>query len=504
MATPLTPSPPNPQPAQAESRHGARTAISAGLIAVAAAAAVTTTPGIALAQDDTLAQDNAWATDLIEVPAAWETTKGDGVTVAVMDTGINKHPFFEGRDILPGYTVFSDEEDAWNDLDGHGSAVAAGVLMTAPEATILPVRLDSGDAGFGGALGDAEFDAFRWAVDNGADVLVVPWSIVGERDSFTGEHLETLQYVIDKGAIIVASSGNDPSRDVMYPGFVPGVLTVTGTDSSGEVWFDNTTVGPEVEVAAPADAMVAPVPQDSASGNSELYVDVTGGTSMGAGLVGGVAALTWSAHPDLDASNVIQRLIQTSGDGDGSRNDDSGYGLVNADQAVNAEGVETVEENPLGYPMGEAGASGATPDDEATDSAEEETGPGTSSAGPSAVGAEGSKESNLSTVIVIAAAVVLVGAAIAVWLVLRGRGRKSAAAAQPGAFDSGAPTGYQPPPTPQQQYGPPQGGPQPGYGAPPPGQQGYSSPPRGQQGYNQPPAGEQQSPPWRPGDPNRR
>ena len=208
---------------------------------------------------------------------------------------------------------------------------------------------------------------------------------------------------------------------------VPGVVAVTGTDRSGNIWYENTTTGPEVAFAAPADEMTAPVPQDSALGNTELYADVVGGTSMGSGIVGGVAALTWAAHPDLDANNVIQRMIQTAGDGSGTKSEDAGYGLVNADQAVHAEGIETVEENPLGYPMGEPGASGATPDDTFRLGRSEA---GAESAGPSSTAAEGSKESNLSTIIVVAAAVVLVGAAIAVWLVLRGRGRKAAVAAE--------------------------------------------------------------------------
>jgi membrane-anchored mycosin MYCP len=481
--------------------------LGAGLAAAATAAVIAATPGAALAQDDTYAADNAWVPEQVQAPAAWETTKGKGITVAVMDTGISDHPFFDDKDILPGYSGFSDEQDGRNDTDGHGSAVAAGVLLAAPEATIMPVRLDAGATDFGGAMGSKEWEAFRWAADNGADILVIPWGLSGADSSFTGEYVEVLQYVIDKGAIVIAGAGNDPASEVSYPANVPGVVAVTGTDRNGDVWRENLTTGPEVALAGPADEMTAPVPQGEALGNTELYADVVGGTSMGSGVVGGVAALTWAAHPDLDASNVIQRMLQTAGDGSGSRSDDAGYGLVNADQAVHAEGIEEVSENPLGYPMGEAGASGATPDDGATEEPAETGAAGESSGGPAAGGAEANKESNLSTIIVVAAAVVLIGAAIAVWLVLRGRGRKSAAAAeQPGAFNpNGGPVqgGYQQPPAMQQQYGgPPVGGGQ-GYGGPPPGPQGYSSPPRSQQGFNPPPAGPDQGQPWRPNDPNR-
>lgn len=500
MATPLTP--PLTRPPQLTSGRSRRAAMGAGFVALAAMAVIAAAPGTALAQDTTLNEDNAWAVEQVQAPAAWETTKGEGITVAVMDTGINEHPFFEDKDVLPGYTFLSDETDAWNDSDGHGSAVAAAVLLVAPETTILPVRLDTGQSDFGGVLGETQLEAFRWAVDNGADVLVVPWGISGV--GFDGEYLEVLQYAIDKGAVIIASAGNNPDEPVNYPGFVEGVVTVTGTNQSGDIWLENTTVGPEVEVAAPADLMTAPVPQFGTLGDgTELYTEVYGGTSMGAGFAGGVAALTWAAHPDLDASNVIQRMMFTAGDGSGNRDEEAGYGLLNADQAVHAEGIEAVEENPLGYPMGEAGASGATPDEE-TSSAAPEAEAGAESAGPS-VGAKGQKESNLSTIIVIAAAGVLVAAAIVVWLVLRGRGRKTSAA-QPEPFGPGSgpdQSGYQQVAPATQQYGASPGGGQQHYGGPPPGSQGYSSPPPSQ-GFNQPGGAGEPSPPWQPSDPNRR
>jgi hypothetical protein len=433
----------------------------------------------------------------VQTQGAWETTQGEGVTVAVIDTGVGEHPVFEGKDVQPGFSVYSDEPDGRLDSEGHGTAIAAGVLLVAPKATIMPVRFYTGvEVGFAGTWGEGEREAFRKAVDDGADILVLPWSLDGISELSEAD-LEPFQYAIDKGAVIVASAGNDPDSEVTVPAAIPGVVAVTGTDRSGNVMSAQVTTGPDVALAGPADLMTVPLPQTTSLGDSELYGEVYGGTSMAGAFVAGVAALTRSAHSDLDASNVIQRILQTAGEGSGTSNEDTGYGLVNADQAVNAEGIETVEENPLGYPLGEPGASGATPDDDSSEGSE----PGAESDGPS-VAAEGNKESNLSTIIVVAAAVVLVGAAIAVWLVLRGRGRKVAAATETGAF-SPAPGGFQQPVAPQQQYGPPMGGGQ-AYGGPPPSQQGYSSPPRGQQGFNPPPgSGEAGAAPWRPSDPNR-
>ena len=107
-------------------------------------------------------------------------------------------------------------------------------------------------------------------------------------------------------------------------------------------------------------------------------------------------------------------------------------GLVNADQAVHSDVIEPVEENPLGYPMGEAGASGVTPM-----TPRQKMRPSVARNLPARhLLMSGTKESNLLTIIVVAAAAVLVGAAIAVWLVFRGRGRKRRAA-ETGAFNPG-------------------------------------------------------------------
>ncbi|WP_168801461.1 S8 family serine peptidase [Glycomyces buryatensis] len=507
-----------------------RRAIGAGLGALALAGAIVATPSAALAQDD-LAAANAWVTDQIQADGAWATTRGEGVTVAVVDTGVGEHPFFEDKDILPGYTTFSEEGegDAWNDTDGHGSSVIAGVLYTAPEATILPVRIATSweiEGLTGGAGGQTDIDAIKWAVDNGADVVAFPWGIIsgaGPDEAI----LEVFQYALDQGVVMVASAGNDPDLEpVPFPASIPGVVAVSGADQSGDSW-DLSTTGPEVVVAAPADEMTHPIPQGEEVGwgddsSAPTTESGEGGTSLGAGIVSGVVALTLAADSNLDGNNAINRLIQTAGDGSGENHtEELGYGLVNADQAVNAEGIETVDENPLGYPLGAPSASG---EGEGEDTESED---GSNAGEPSAAAADEDSDSGLSAIIVVAAAVVLIGAAIAVWLVLRGRSRKTAAAnGQPDVFNpqSGPVQGGYQQPGPgmqqeagsgQQQYSPPpmnlgQPG-QPGQPAP----QGYGGPPSGgpqapsgAPGFSPPPSppannGESGAP-WGPSDPNRR
>lgn len=392
--------------------------------------------------DGHLEEANAWALEALNLPAAWETTRGEGVTVAVLDSGMSNHPFFEDKDVLPGYSILGEEEDAWYDISGdspvaphvpdgemlpngepledkrgHGTAVTAMVLQAAPEATILPVRIFTGADEFaGGDFGDAE--AVRWAVDNGADVIVTAYGMPGE----ASEDLHmALQYALDNDVIYLAAAGNDAEEITTgyFPAYMPGVVTVSGLGDDGEAWVDTST-GPEVDVAGPAAySLVRPVPQshphmfeDTEPGDDNeedvapgsLYEE-SGGTSLAVGWIGGVVGLIRAAHADLDANAVIQRLIQTAADqGDPGHDPVFGYGVADAGAAVGDAAVDPVDANPLGYPLGVAGASGQTADGGPA--------PGT---GATADGAAADDEENGSHAVafaaVILAAVVLAGGA---------------------------------------------------------------------------------------------
>jgi subtilisin family serine protease len=392
-------------------------------------AGITAAPSVALAQQEEvdLYEANAWVIDQVNAEAAWETTKGEGVTVAVVDTGLaEEHPFLEDKDILPG-KAFPDNgeyENAHVDTDGHGTGVAAAVLYAAPEATILPVRsfATGADIGFSTGATQNHFDGIRWAADNGADVIVIPWIEVmaGENREPSQEFLGTVQYAIDKDVVVIAGGGNDPELDqVPNPAYFPGVVAVSGTDKSGDAWSMNTT-GPEIVLAGPADAMLFPIPQVVDFGEEPLYFEAAG-TSAAAGVVGGVAALVRAAHPDLDASNTIQRLIATADDHGEGRTEALGFGAVDADAAVNSSDVEAVVENPLGYPLGEAGASSEISGDESAEPA----GDTSSEADPRDQAAESgdSTGGGLLPVIVVGAAVVLAVAGLVVWLVLLSRSK---------------------------------------------------------------------------------
>lgn len=385
---------------------------------------IVSTPSAAFAQEQKdLYEENTWAIDQIGAEAAWETTKGEGVTVAVADTGIaEEHPFLDDKNILDGESFMGDEEPNGRvDGDGHGTGVSAAVLYAAPEATILPVRIGSSSINTGFSIGATKIDfaGIRWAADNGADVIVIPWVEVSQAEP-KQEFLGAVQYAIDQDVVVIAGGGNDPSLEkVPNPAYFPGVIGVSGTDKNGDAWSMSTT-GPEIVLAGPADAMLFPKPQVVDFGDEPLYFEAAG-TSATSGIVGGVAALVRSAHPDLDASNTIQRLIATADDGGAGRTEALGFGLVDADAAVNSSDVETVTENPLGYPLGEAGASSELPVEESaapTDDTASEAAPEDQAAesDDSAVG-------GLLPIIVAGAAVLLAVAGLVVWLVLRSRAK---------------------------------------------------------------------------------
>lgn len=378
-------------------------------------------PSAAMAQEELdLYAENAWAIDQINAEAAWQTTKGAGVVVAVADTGIaEEHPFLEDKDILDGKSFMgSDEPNGRVDKDGHGTGVSSAVLYAAPEATILPVRIEStsADVGFGIGANEVDFEGIRWAADNGADVLVLPWGeIAPDGVEPSQEFLEVVQYAIDKDVVVIAAGGNDPATsNVGNPASFDGVVTVSGTDKNGSAWSGN-TASPDIELAAPADTMTYPKPQLADFGDEELYFEAAG-TSAAAGIVGGVAALVRAAHPDLDASNTIQRLITTADDGGAGKTETLGFGLVDAGAAVN-EDVDAVEENPLGYPLGAAGASGASPDEDpsAVSPSDETSDRGNAT--------EAESGTDMLPIVVVAAAIVLLVAGIAVWLALRRRSK---------------------------------------------------------------------------------
>jgi type VII secretion-associated serine protease mycosin len=324
-----------------------------GLIAgalVAASVALLAAP----AHADNVRDAEYWL-DQYGIRAAWNTTRGAGVTIAVIDTGVDgtvpelqgaviSGADFSGLGAADGQTPVgpADERDHGTMVAslaaGRGTAGDGGVIGAAPAATILPISIGFGE---GSTTSDDQIAAaVRYATDAGASVINM--SLTRNTLEWPTSWDDAFLYAMDHDVVIVAAAGNRGSGTTVIgaPATMPGVLTVAGVDSAGTASFDASTQGITIGVAAPSEDLVGAVP-----GGGHV---VWNGTSGATPLVAGIAALVRAAHPDLDAANVIERIVSTARDAGTPGTDPIyGYGLVDAAAAVNAT-VPRVTENPMG------------------------------------------------------------------------------------------------------------------------------------------------------------
>lgn len=304
---------------------------------------------------------------------AWQTTRGEGVTIAIIDTGIAKGPAeFQGA-VAGGYDVSGigspDGRTPVGAVDrDHGSWVAslaasrgtgggAGMLGVAPEAKLLSVSV-----GFGTSatrpFADQIAEAMVWAVDNGADIINL--SIADDREVLSYER-EAIAYAQSKDVVVVAGAGNRNEGHTVIGayGAVPGVLCVAATGPSGKLWPYSVT-GDRVALAAPGQDIVST--GSRRAGSKTGYVSGSG-TSFATAVVSGAAALVRSKFPDLSAADVINRLIATATDaGAPGRDDEYGFGRLDLRRALTAD-VAHVETNPLGDAAAASAASEQGDDD---------------------------------------------------------------------------------------------------------------------------------------------
>ncbi len=263
---------------------------------------------------------------------AWDRSTGEGVVVAIIDTGVDtSHPDLRpnlwvntgeiagnGRDDdgngyvddVHGFDfVFRDGEP--EDNEGHGTHVAGtvaaagddgyGVPGMAFDARIMAIKLLDPSGG-GGSYQAAE--AIRYAVDSGADVINASWGSYG----YSSAVIQAVQYANSRGVVFVAAAGNEGSdndQTPLYPASydVPNVIAVAASDRRDRLASFSNTGASRVDLAAPGVQIVSTWP-----GGGWEYLD---GTSMASPMVAGAAALLVSAAPSLTVSEVRQTLMAT-------------------------------------------------------------------------------------------------------------------------------------------------------------------------------------------------
>ena len=306
----------------------------------------------ASASADQVRDAEYWLSDY-GIERAWQTTRGAGTTVAVIDTGVDSSvrelqgAVVGGTDVsglgsADGQTPVGDDPNhgtlVGSMVAGRGTGPGDGVIGVAPEADLLSVSV-----GFGASAVDSDDQiarAVRWAVDAGADVINM--SLTRNTLDWPTSWDDAFLYAMDHDVVVVAAAGNRGSgtTEVGAPATMPGVLTVAGVDRAGTASFDASSQGITIGVAAPSEDLVGVGPGDVHYSWS--------GTSGATPLVAGIVALVRSAHPELDADDVINRVVATATPkGDSTPDPLYGYGLVDAAAAVTAS-VPAVDANPMG------------------------------------------------------------------------------------------------------------------------------------------------------------
>lgn len=291
-------------------------------------------PGVSYAQSVTPNDpyySSQWALPKIGLPNAWATTTGSSaVTIAVIDTGVTAVTDLAAN-LIPGWN-FNYNNTNTTDVANHGSLVASvaaavtnngnGVAGVCWNCKIMPL-VASDVNGNPNAFYVA--DALNYAADHGVKVAIIGFPLAG-----IPVVQQAAQYFFNKGGVVLLPIGNglffDSTPMPLLPGApAPYMLTVSGTDADNSL---NSAAGNEV-------ALAAPVSVSAATAYDGNYTTIAGGTEYSAALIGGVAALMFSANPCLSATQVTNILTQTAVDlGTSGWDPGYGWGLVNANQAV--------------------------------------------------------------------------------------------------------------------------------------------------------------------------
>ncbi|MET9606037.1 type VII secretion-associated serine protease mycosin [Streptomyces sp. NPDC006512] len=295
------------------------------------------------AQPQTI-REQQWHLDAMKADDIWKISTGEGVTVAVIDSGVERIPELEGQ-VLPGRDFAAERQgykgDERTGYNSHGTSMAAliagsgrhpsgdGAFGLAPDAKILPIRvpheMDLSTPTWAAAI--------RHAADSEVKIINLSMGIEGSTKD-DEVRSKAVRYALSKGKLVFAAVGNDgdTTNRHEYPAATPGVVGVGAVSADGDATQESQH-GPQVDLSAPGIDIVT-----ACAGKTGLCT--THGTSDATALASASAALLWSAYPHWTNNQVLRVLLNTAGKPvDGAvRNDYVGYGVVRPRVAVPAPG----------------------------------------------------------------------------------------------------------------------------------------------------------------------
>ncbi|MFE2059861.1 S8 family serine peptidase [Streptomyces sp. NPDC059446] len=259
-------------------------------------------------------QSKQWYLGAMQAEEMWKTSTGEGVKVAVIDSGVNSSTASLKGQVLKGLDATEAEGDETDDYNGHGTTMAeliagtgqgGGLRGLAPGAKIVPMRIsDTQFQNENSVNAYDSADAIRAAADS--DVKIISMSFGSE---FKMEReIEAVKYAQSKGKLFFAAVGNEAKKgnEEIYPAAYPEVVGVASADSKGKV-AEYSQNGSTVDIAAPGNDI--PYWCDE---TFQDYCDGDGGTSAATAIASASAALVWSAHPDWTANQVLNVLFDTA------------------------------------------------------------------------------------------------------------------------------------------------------------------------------------------------
>ncbi|MFC7326446.1 S8 family serine peptidase [Marinactinospora rubrisoli] len=299
---------------------------------------------------DTAQQDlraEQWSLEAIGAAEAWERTEGAGVTVAVLNTGVDDtHPDlsdkveiggdYTGQDLAPGDEYYGANGTMLAGIiaaNGHGQEHTGGIMGVAPAAEILSVRVtpeaDDPAAGAATARADAVAQGVRHAVNQGVQVIALP---AGDGGPASEAEQQAISYAVRHGVVVVAPGGDGGSTEPEYPGGYEGVLAVGAVDETRQLAATSSRQE-NIAVTAPG----AAVPTIAAGGG---YTEADG-TAAAAAFAAGTAALVRAEFPQLRPQQVTEAIVSGAQSVGGAQGQPGhGAGLLNAPGALAAaEGV---------------------------------------------------------------------------------------------------------------------------------------------------------------------